>query len=431
MSLNLGLIGCGARGVAHLLSLQGSRFARVLAIADLYDGHAQRAREIVARGQGSAGQFTSTRDYRQVLDRNDIDAVIVAVPDFWQQTVLTAAVEAGKHVYCEAPFGRDLASSEAMLAAAKNAKAVVQVGSGVPTSAVCQKAQQIVASGKLGVVYLVDVVHHVGTSIDSWRSPFPPDASPASIDWDLYQQAAQRKHAFDLARFFNWRCYWDYGSGVAADALIDQVTAVQWIMGGASPQLLSVSGGNYRWHDGRETPDVLHADFAYPTFALHLACAMTTASYSKAVTISGSNATLILRDSRGSGFDSLQVISGSEMEPYTTAVQSWPVEWRQRYYVVHGLDGAGHPTPEPPAAEEAEAWADPADDAADSNPTSDTLLGRHLGVFLQAVQGRRQVNETPALAFEAAKIAHLADYAYRACGDKCRGPQQIATATGQ
>jgi len=426
MSLKLGLIGCGARGVSHLLSLQGSRFVDVVAVADLYDGHLQRAKEIAADGQPSGGQLATTRDYRSLLDRADLAAVIVAVPDFWQQTIFTAAVEAGKHVYCEAPFGRDLASSQAMAAAAKKAGVMVQVGSGVPTSVVCQKARQIVARGALGTVYLVDVVHHVDTSLDSWRLPYPPDASPESIDWEAYQQPAGRKHPFDLSRFFNWRCYWDYASGIAADALIDPLTAVQWIMGGGVPQLLSVSGGNYRWKDGRETPDVFQADFAYPKFALHISCAMTTATYRESVTIFGSDATLVLKASRGSGFDSLQVLTGSQMEPYAGAVASWPAEWRQRYYVVHGLDAEGRPMPEPPAAEAEQAWSDPAERAsAGSNSPSDSLLGRHLSVFLQAALGRRQVNEPPELAVQAAQLAHLADDAYRNCGDKCRSSRQL------
>ena len=425
MSVKLGLIGCGARGVSHLLALQGSRFVDVVAVADLYDGHLQRAKEIADSHLPGGGQLATTRDYRKLLDRTDVDAVIVAVPDFWQQTIFTAAVEAGKHVYCEAPFGRDPGSGQAMAAAAKKAGVMVQIGSGVPTSVVCDKARQIVASGGLGAVYLVDVVHHVNTSLDSWRSPYPPDASPGSIDWDLYQQPADRKHAFDLSRFFNWRCYWDYASGVAADALIDPLTAVQWIMGGDSPQLLSVSGGNYRWNDGRETPDVFQADFSYSNLALHISCAMTTATYKKSVTVFGTDATLVLRDSAGSGFDSLQVLVGTSMEPYATAVASWPAEWRQRYYVVHGLDAAGHPTPEPEAAESEQVWGDPAENlSASSSSPADSLLGRHLAVFLQAVLGRRQANEPPELALQAAQLAHLADDAYRTCGDKCRSPHK-------
>ena len=422
MSLKLGLIGCGARGVSHLQSLQGSRFVKVVAVADLYDGHLQRAREIAAGDQPSSGQLTTTRDYRRLLEQDDVDAVIVAVPDFWQQTIFSAAVEAGKPVYCEAPFGRNPADSEAMLETAKKSGVVIQVGSGAPSSAVCQRARKVVSSGRLGTIYTIDVIHHINTSLGSWRLPFPPDASPESIVWDLFQKPAAHKHAFDLARFFNWRCYWDYGSGIAADALIDPLTAVQWIVSGQSPRLVSVSGGNYRWRDGRETPDLFRADFAYPGFALHIACAMTTSNYSKTITIYGSDATLVLKDLRGAGFDWLQVLPGSEMEPYADAVASWPARWRQRYYIVHGLNAAGRPTPEPAAAEAVEAWSDPADYLSESSAGADALLGRHLNVFLEAVLGRGQVNEAPALAFEAAKLAHLADDAYRACGDKCGNP---------
>jgi predicted dehydrogenase len=411
--IKLGLIGCGTRGVSHLLSLQTSRRAHVVAVADLYDGHLQRAREITAADSAAPAKLFTTRDYRQLLGLADLDAVILAVPDFCQQRIFTAAVAAGKPVYCEAPFGQTIKAGEAMLAAAKKSGVVVQVGSGVPSSVACQRAREVVADGRLGDIYFVDIVRDIATSLDSWRAPYPPDASPGSIDWDAFQQAADYTQPFDLPRFFDWRCYWDYGSGVAGDALIDSLTAVQWIMNSAAPTSIMAGGGNYRWHDGRETPDIFHADFAYPSFALHLSCAMTTSNRGHKLSICGSSAALVLEDSRGSGFDSLRVLPEPEAEPYASAVAAWAEAPRQWYYMMHDLDAAGRPSSGLPATLVEENWNNAADRDGPVNPDEDSLLTRHLGVFLAAVRGRRQVNEPVTLGFDAAKLAHLADDAYR------------------
>ncbi|MFZ0737344.1 MAG: Gfo/Idh/MocA family oxidoreductase [Candidatus Acidiferrales bacterium] len=410
--IKMGLIGCGTRGVSHLLSLQGSRFAHVVAVADLYDGHLQRAREITAANSASPPQLF-TRDYRQLLGLADLDAVILAVPDFWQERIFNAAVAAGKPVYCEAPFGQSISAGETMLAAAKKSGVAVQVGSGVPSSVACQRAREVVADGRLGDIYLVDIVRDIGTSLGSWRAPYPPDASPGSIDWDAYQQAADHTQPFDLPRFFDWRCYWDYGSGVAGDALIDSLTAVQWIMNSAAPISVMAGGGNYRWRDGRETPDIFHAEFAYPSFALHLSCAMTTSARGHKLSICGSSATLVLEDSRGSGFDSLRVLPEPEAEPYVSAVAAWAELPRQWYYMMNGLDASGRPSSGLPVTLVEENWNNVTDRDGSVNADEDSLLSRHLGVFLAAVLGRRQVNEPVTLGFEAAKLAHLADDAYR------------------
>lgn len=410
--IKLGLIGCGTRGVSHLLSIQASRRAHVVAVADLYDGHLQRAREITVTNLISPIQLF-TRDYRQLLGRPDLDAVILAVPDFWQERIFTAAVAAGKPVYCEAPFGQTVVAGEAMLAAAKRAGVVVQVGSGVPSSVVCQQAREVVADGRLGDIYFVNIVRDIGTSLGSWRAPFPPDASPASIDWHAYRQAADQTRPFDLPRFFDWRCYWDYGSGVAGDALIDSLTAVQWIMNSAAPISVMAGGGNYRWHDGRETPDIFHAEFDYPSFAMHLSCTMTTSKRGNKLSICGSSATLVLEDSRGVGFDSLRVLPEPEAEPYVSAVAAWPKLPREWYFMMHGLDAAGRPSSGLPVTLIEENWNNLAERDGTVNADEDSLLPRHLGVFLAAVLGRRQVNEPVTLGFEAAKLAHLADEAYR------------------
>ncbi|MGH9707093.1 MAG: Gfo/Idh/MocA family protein, partial [Candidatus Acidiferrales bacterium] len=237
-------------------------------------------------------------------------------------------------------------------------------------------------------------------------------------DWDAFQQAASRSLPFDLPRFCDWRCYGDYGSGVAGDALIDSLTAVQWIMNGAAPISIKAGGGNYRWHDGRETPDIFHAEFEYPNFAMHLSCTMTTSKRGNKVSICGSSATLVLEDSRGVGFDSLRVLPEPEAEPYVSAVASWPEQPRQWFYMMHGLDGAGRPNSGFPATLTEEDWNNVADRDGTGSPDEDSLLPRHLGVFLAAVAGWRQVNEPATLGFDAAKLAHQADDAYRQAAGK-------------
>ncbi|MGH9466980.1 MAG: Gfo/Idh/MocA family protein [Terriglobales bacterium] len=411
----LGLIGCGVRGVAHLLALQGARGVRVAAVADLYDGHLQRAREITSGSFTPPDQLLATRDYRQVLARQDLDGVILAVPDFWQERIFAAAMAAGQAVYCEAPFGHTAAAGAAMLAAAQKSKTVVQVGSGVTSAKACQRARDIIAGGQLGTIYLVDAVRNIGTALGSWRSPYPPDASPATIDWNTFQQAAAHPQPFALPRFFRWRCYWDYGSGVASDALIDSLTAVQWILDCPAPTRVNASGGNYRWRDGRETPDIFQAQFAFPNFELHLSCAMTTSQRGHKLSFHGSTATLVLEDTRGDGFDAVRVVPEPEVEPYVVTVAAWPAEPRQWYYMEHGLDASGNPSREPPATEAGESWsvAGGDTDAPGQDAYGDRLAGRHLAIFLGALRGRMPVAETAQLGQQSARLAHLADDAYR------------------
>jgi predicted dehydrogenase len=203
-----------------------------------------------------------TRDYREVLARKDIDAVIIATPDHWHATLSIAAMEAGKDVYCEKPMVQSIEDGKAVIAAQEHTGRIFQVGSQYVTSAVYQKARELVQSGAIGRLTMVEAWLDRNTALGAWQYSIPPDASAATVDWDRFLGKAP-KRPFEAIRLFRWRNYQDYGTGVAGDLFVHLLSGLHRVTGSKGPERILATGGLRYWDDGRDVPDVMFAMLDY------------------------------------------------------------------------------------------------------------------------------------------------------------------------
>ncbi len=255
--IRAGVIGTGNRG--RLLMAAAALLPDVaqVAVCDLYQGALAKGSELAAPGAEAYG------DYRRVLDRQDIDAVIIATHNHWHHRIAVDALSAGKDIYLEKPMTHRLEESPEIVAAARRRNRVVQIGTHRRSSPVHLKAREMVASGALGKVVFARVFWSRNSVNPQWRYPIPQDASPRTIDWDTFLQPTV-KRPFDAARFFQWFCYWDYCAGIAADLLVHSLDAAHMVLNLGAPERVVADGGILFWKDGRECPDTMSALFQYP-----------------------------------------------------------------------------------------------------------------------------------------------------------------------
>ena len=254
--VRFGMIGIGMQGSGLLtesIKLPGVECA---AASDLYDGRHTLAREIVR------ADLPVTRRYQDLLANKDIDCIVAAVPDHWHRQVVIDAVNAGKDIYCEKPMSHSPADGAAMVEAAKKTGRIVQIGSQRVSSLICKKAKEMISQGMLGDMMLVEGWLGRNDPNGAWEYPPPTDLSPQTLDWDTWQGTVP-KRPFDPNLFARWRCWKEYGTGVAGDLLVHLVSGMMFMLGINEPPAMATSiGGILRWKDGRNMPDV-HATLFY------------------------------------------------------------------------------------------------------------------------------------------------------------------------
>jgi len=260
--IRLGCIGMGIMGFGDVdcaLKVPGVEF---VAAADLYDGHLQKVKEVYG------SHVFTTRDYRELLERKDIDAVIVATPDHWHDTISIQAMDKGKAVYCEKPMVQQIAEGHEVIAAQKRNKAVFQVGSQRVSSVAMAEAQRRYKAGEIGQLNIVEARYDRHDALGAWQYSIPPDASPSTIDFDTFLKDTA-KVPFDPVRFFRWRNYQAYGTGVPGDLFVHLISGLHFITGSAGPSRIFASGNLVQWKDGRDVPDLVVAIFDYPETETH------------------------------------------------------------------------------------------------------------------------------------------------------------------
>lgn len=248
--IRIATIGIGGQGSADTRTAIQTGMAELVAVADVYDGRRERAQEVWGK------HIFTTRDYREVLTRSDVDAVIVATPDHWHSQMCIDALKAGKHVYCEKPVVQKLPDGHKIIKAEKETGKLFQVGSQRVSSIVYAKAKELLASNVIGDLVMVDIWLNRRSPMAAWQYSIPPDATPDRIDWDRFIGNAPRV-PFEPVRLFRWRNYRDYGTGIGGDLFIHLFSGLHFMLGSNGPARVYGTGGLRYWKDGRDVPDVL------------------------------------------------------------------------------------------------------------------------------------------------------------------------------
>jgi predicted dehydrogenase len=255
--IQFALIGAGIQGQGDTKNAVQVPGVKLVAVADCYDGRLAHAKELWGN------DLFTTRDYREILARKDIDAVIIATPDHWHKQAAVDAMNAGKDVYCEKPMIHLYSDGPEIINAARSTNRIIQVGSQRVSSIIYAKAKELLASGAIGQLNMVTARWDRNSSIGAWNYSVPLDASPETCDWPRFLGSAP-KIPFNAEHFFQWRKWKDYGSGVAGDLFVHLFSGTHFITGSHGPTRAMATGGLRFWKDGRDVPDVLLALFDYP-----------------------------------------------------------------------------------------------------------------------------------------------------------------------
>ena len=252
-------------------------------VCDLFDVRAERAiaastHEVRPGGGQGSGPAKRYRHYQELLQSNDIDAVIIATPDHWHAQMTIDAVRAGKHVYCEKCLTRTEEEVFAVVDAVKTSDAVFQLGHQGRQQEELIKAREIVRKDILGKITLVETTTNRNDPEGAWVYEIHPDGSPRTIDWEQFQGPVSGNRDFSLERFFRWRCWFDYGTGLSGDLLSHEYDAINQILDLGIPKSAMASGGIYFYKDGRDVPDVFQVVYEYPDRELTLLYSATLAS---------------------------------------------------------------------------------------------------------------------------------------------------------
>ena len=394
-SVGIGVIGAGIRGEILIRATKQIPNTRIVGVADIYDGHFARSKELLGDG------LVTTRDYRQLLDNKDIQAVLIVTPDHWHKTMALDAMAAGKDVYIEKPMTHSWDEGDAIIAAAKKHARIVEVGSQWASMPGNPQAIEIIKSGRIGKVTQINGTFNRNTATGAWYYPVPPDASPETIDWKRFIGPA-RSVPFDAERFFRWRLYWDYSGGLPTDLFVHLVTATHTLMGVTMPQRVMALGGIYRWNP-REVPDQMTAAVEYPEgFVLNLQATANNGHAAPPLTIMGTEGTLEYYANR------LVVYNEPMLENYTYSTNHFPASQKDAFAQKHDLDRASmRPKAtfdkKPAAPEEIKVEG------------GDATVP-HLAAFYDSVRTRKEPFENAEMGHRCATVGHMINISHREGG---------------
>ena len=272
--IGIAMIGVGTRGIYLLEQVQQCPNTEIRIICDLYDGNLKRAAE-------RAPKATLTKEWERAVSSPEVDAVFIATPDFWHAPMTVAAAQAKKHVYVEKALCRTLEEAKAIREAVRRNKVTLQLGHHQNSDPFHVQAREIFRTGQLGKTVLARTFIDRTSAWPEWQfyasynnQKRPADADEKTIDWKRFIANAPAV-PFDAERFFRWRCWWDYGTGIAGDLMSHQWDSVNMIIGMGIPEAVQTMGGLYFWKQDREVPDQWHVMFEYPKQDLNVVFANT------------------------------------------------------------------------------------------------------------------------------------------------------------
>ena len=267
--IGIAMIGVGTRGIYLLDQVLQCPNVDIRVVCDLYDGNLKRA-------SARAPRAMFTKEWEKAISSPDVDAVFIATPDFWHAPIAVAAAQARKHIYVEKALCRTLTEAKSIRHAVRENKVVLQLGHHQNSDPFHVKAREIFRSGQLGKTVLARTFIDRTTAWPEWQfytaydiQTRPADASERTIDWQRFIANAPAI-PFDAERFFRWRCWWEYGTGIAGDLMSHQWDGINMIVGMGIPEAVQTMGGLYFWKQDREVPDQWHVCFEYPKQELNV-----------------------------------------------------------------------------------------------------------------------------------------------------------------
>jgi predicted dehydrogenase len=241
---------------------QEDQNVRLVGVCDVFDVNAEEALDSFNTGTNEIRRY---RTYEDMISNPDIDAVVIATPDHWHAPMAIAALQAGKHVYCEKPMTHNIAETYAMREAARNSKGVLMIGHHQRQTQSFLTAQDVIGKNVLGHISLVQVNTNRNQDKGAWQYDIHEKASPQTIDWEQFIGNAPMV-PFNKEHFFRWRKWWSYGSGLTGDLLSHDYDRINCVLNMGIPDSVMSSGGIYTHRDGRNVPDVMQVtmDYANP-----------------------------------------------------------------------------------------------------------------------------------------------------------------------
>ncbi len=261
-TIRIALIGSGIIGHYDTDTALKVPGVELVAVCDLYTGRLERAKE-----KWGKNIFT-TKDYREILIRKDIDAVLICTTDHWHDKISIDAMKAGKHVYCEKPMVHHIDEGQAVIDTQKKTGKVFQVGSQRASAVSVLEAKKYYEQGIIGELTYIEAVNDRTSANGAWQYTIPTDASPQTVDWDKYIGDAP-KTPFDALKFFRWRNYKDFGTGVAGDLFVHILTGVHVVTSSIGPSKIFALGDLNYWKDGRDAYDLVTGMMYYPERKTH------------------------------------------------------------------------------------------------------------------------------------------------------------------
>ena len=377
--VNVGWIGVGTRGYASLdwMHTAAPDDVKITAICDTYQGYIARAKDRMQTIWGSAP--ATYLDYHDLLADKSVDAVFIMTPEHLHHDMTIAALKAGKHVYIEKPLAHTIEEGFDLVRAWQQSGKIVQVGTQNRSSSLYKKAKELIQQGQIGDVHYARAFWYRNSlpNDPAWRYVIPPDATPQNTDWNRFLgSAAQRP--WDSKRYFQWRLYWDYSGGISTDLLVHQTDIVNFMLDKTVPRSCMASGGIYRWHDDRDTPDTFSAVYEYgDNFQLNYSCYFGNDHYGFGEQLCGNEGTIEVMNRQDLYFTP---------EAYTHSKGTVPVSISSRA-PIH-LNGR-----------------------ADFNEADGAI--NHFRNFIRSVQGKEKPIAPPPVGQQAAISGHLATLSFK------------------
>lgn len=261
-TIGVGVIGCGGRARGRLMPrLKQMPGVRLVGVCDVFDPHRDAARHVAGDQE-----IFSTRYHEELLDRADVDAVLIAGPDHWHARHVIDACEAGKDVYVEKPLTHTLNEGDGVIAAANRHERIVQVGTQQRSMPHFAEARKLIEQGTLGRVRKVRMTWN-RNFLPFQKRPFNID--PTQIDWERFVGPAPEQ-PLDAYRMANWRWFWDFGGGIFTDLMVHWHDAAVWMLGLGLPDTVASIGDHFATADAWQTPDTVNTLMRFEQAGFHV-----------------------------------------------------------------------------------------------------------------------------------------------------------------